>query len=312
MNEDSLNKIKKNSTLVLIPYWSKQWKPAFDFMFGESILLDKKTDETQIPKFNELCNSRGLKNLILVDYDISYRDILPYISPKTTINWIFTHPAATLTDGIVMNALRTILEFYDRDLVNVIGSFDKTLYFSLKKAGYRIKYILPDVKFNDENLFEKGNLAIISDDTNPYHSYYNMLSALKLVHYKKIKLGKMVERTKEFISNFDINVEEVKSFDKLISHNEINLYVNFSDTLYCNVLRSLDHGIPCLLGNTDIFDDYPYLKEQLVLKSDDDVNEIFSKINSIKQNKDKIIETYKNFRKKYIKDSLNSINDFLK
>ena len=71
-------------------------------------------------------------------------------------------------------------------------------------------------------------------------------------------------------------------------------------------------GIPCVLGNTDIFDKYPKLKKFLVLKSDDDISEIANKIDSVKENREIIIKEYEKFRKKYSEESKKNIIKFLK
>ena len=50
--------------------------------------------------------------------------------------------------------------------------------------------------------------------------------------------------------------------------------------------------MPVIVGNTDFYDNNKYLKEHLVVKSDDDVNEISEKINFVKTNYKKIMEEY--------------------
>ena len=94
--------------------------------------------------------------------------------------------------------------------------------------------------------------------------------------------------------------------------NEINLYCNFTFNNMELILKSLDLGIPCLLGNTDIFDDYPNLKKYLLLDSDDDIGEIANKINCIRENRDTILTEYDKYRKEYTKKSTNLVNKFLK
>ena len=66
-----------------------------------------------------------------------------------------------------------------------------------------------------------------------------------------------------------------------------------------------------MVGNTDIFDDYPNLKQYLVLDSDDDIGEIANKINSIRENKDTILKEYAKYRKDYIKESNLLLEKFL-
>ena len=73
----------------------------------------------------------------------------------------------------------------------------------------------------------------------------------------------------------------------------------------------MDNGIPCLVGNTDLFDSSIYLKKMLVLESDDDVNEIAFKINEIRKNKEEIISKYIDFRNSYSKIAKEKYERFL-
>ncbi len=312
MMDKQLNKITENGTLVLLPHSSQDWFKSFQFMFGECILLDDICNRDNLTSFNKEVNKKCLKNLIVVDYDDIYRDIIPFISTKTNIKWIMTYSIASLTDGAIMNVLRNLIEFYDRDLISEIGCFDKSLYMSLKKAGYPISYILPDFKYLQKTLCDSNDIAIISNDYNPNHSYYNMLSALKLINYDQVKLNINMPATKNFIIDFDIKAKEVSNLDELRTNNKLNLYVNFTNTETCLVLESMDNGIPCLVGNTDLFDNNSYLKEKLVLKSDDDVSEIAFKITDVLENTQEILNEYIKFRKKYIELAKQTAMDFLK
>ena len=107
--------------------------------------------------------------------------------------------------------------------------------------------------------------------------------------------------TKHFIDFFEIKAKEVSNTEEALIDNEINLYCNFTFNNMELILKSLDLGIPCLLGNIDIFDDYPNLKKYLVLDSDDDIGEISNKINCIRENRDAILKEYDKYRKEYIK-----------
>ena len=106
----------------------------------------------------------------------------------------------------------------------------------------------------------------------------------KLSKYDTVKIDAQMEATKHFLSYFGIEYVAPKDYDDLISNNVVNLYCNFTDMQITTVIRSMDLGIPCILGNTSMFDDYSTLKKYLVLDSDDDINEIAFKLDSINDN----------------------------
>ena len=91
------------------------------------------------------------------------------------------------------------------------------------------------------------------------------------------------------------------SLDNVIKDNYVNLYCKFTNIDPSYFFKSMDLGIPCIMGNTDILDNNKILKDLLVLKSDDDVNEIAEKINNIKENYELIFKKYHEFKNKYIK-----------
>lgn len=312
MTEKDFNKIKKDGILTLLPFCDNKYNDSVEFMFGNIIELPKNNSSVDNKKLIDLINSKKLSQLIIINYDESYREILPYISPKVKVKWIFTPTLASLTNPGFVGVLKTIVEFYDRDLITKIGCFDDSLYKCLKKAKYNVIHILPNIKINKKKSKKTNDLAIISKDYDPNHSYYNMLSALKLVDYDVVKIKPKMDITNRFVQDFNIKFQKVEDINVLENNNAINLYVNFTNSDIFRILKSLDSGIPCLVGNVDIFDNSKYLKEQLVLKSDDDVNEIAQKINDIKENKEKILKEYYKFRQNYDLKSKKSVAEFLK
>lgn len=282
---------------------------CYSYNYDNSFIVNNYSDdsETIINFVNKHC-----KSLILFDYCGLYRKILPYISKKVQIKWIFRYNMAELTQGLVRLTFHMITEFYDRDIVNTIGCLDESTYKVLKNSGYSAKYITLDIKTSKVKNKDSDSIGILSSDREPNHNFYNQLSALKLVNYSKVKLLSFMPATDHFVDFFNIKYKKCNTLDEVMKDNFVNLYVNFTFSNIEIILKSMDKGIPCILGNTDIFDEYPDLKKFLVLNSDDDINELYQKINNVKENKNRILKEYANFRKKYTKNSKKLINKFVK
>ena len=62
----------------------------------------------------------------------------------------------------------------------------------------------------------------------------------------------------------------------------------------------------------EMFDDNEFLKKMLVVKGDDNINDIASKIDAVRKNKKLIIEEYLKFRKKYSKKAETQFKKFMK
>lgn len=310
MTIDGLNKLKKGSYLVLLPDADYDIKDSVEYTFDNVIYLNFELSEDDANKIVDFVNNKGSK-LIIFDWFEGYRLILPYISKKREIKFVYKNNLAQLTNSGVRGTYTRIMEFYDRNIIKEIACLDKATSEVLRKAGYRASHLLLDVKTKSRKKTLEKSIGLIGDDYNPNHNTYNQLSALKLIDYDYCKIVPNMPATKHFIDFFEIKAKEVSNTEEALVDNEINLYCNFTFNNMELILKSLDLGIPCLLGNIDIFDDYLNLKKYLVLDSDDDIGEIANKINSIRENKDTILKEYDRYRKYYIKESKKLVNNFL-
>lgn len=310
MKIEEINKKTKDKYLVLLPKVDCDIKESVEFSFNNVIYLDFTPREEDITSIIDYINNKG-DQLVIFDYDDIYRQILPYIRKTKKIKWIIKDSLAAITNGKTRATFTNLMEFCDRNIVNQIGCLDYGTYLVLKNSGYNANFISLDIKRMKIGLKKSSSIGIIGNDYNPNHNTYNQLSALKLVDYSVVKVLKNMPATAHFIDFFNIKEQKCDSLEEVMSNNYVNLYCNFTFTNKELILKSMDNGIPCLLGNTEIFDDFPILKKYLVLESDDDISEIAKKINIIKTEKDIIMNNYEKFRNKYTEKSKKTITKFL-
>lgn len=311
MNILDINKVKNKDYVVLLPSCDYDIKDSVEYSFENVFYLDYELTKEHADILVDFINNKA-KSLILFDYDDFYRKVLPFIRKGKKVKWIYKNNVAEMTSGPVRATLTNLMEFYDRKIVDEIGCLDESTYEVLKNAGYNTKHILLDINPKAKKIKASNSIGLIGNDYNPNHNTYNQLSALKLVDYRYVKIIKNMPATEHFIDFFNIKEKKVDSLDEVINDNFVNLYCNFTANDFELILKSMDKGIPCVLGNTDIFDKYPKLKKYLVLESDDDINEIASKINGAKEKKEDILKEYDKFRKKYSLDSKKTIEKFIK
>lgn len=310
MRIDEINKKVKDKYIVLLPKVDYDIRESVEYSFNNVIYLDFVPTEEDAQTIIDYINNKG-EQLILFDYDEFYRLILPYIRKQKKVKWILKDGIAGITNGGTRATFTNLMEFCDRSIVNEIGCLDYGTYLVLKNSGYKVSYLFLDIKRKNSIIKNSNSIGIIGNDYNPNHNIYNQLSALKLVDYSEVKMLRTMPATEHFISFFDIKEKKCENQEEVISNNFVNLYCNFTFTNKELILKSMDRGVPCLLGNTDFFDNYPKLKKYLVLESDDDINEISQKINLIKYNRNMIIDEYNKNRDKYTKSSKQSIDGFL-
>ena len=310
MKINDIRDLKNNDYIVLLPDNDYDIRDSVEYSFNNVVYLDYKPQDDEIKILIDSINEKNIQ-LILFDYSELYRLIIPYIHKNKKVKWILKNDIASMTDGKIRATYTNLMEFCDRDLIDCIGFLDYGTYKVFEKSKYNTNHIVLDIEEKKAKKMDSNDIGIIGDDYNPNHNIYNELTAVTMAKYDNIKILKNMPATKHFIEFFNIREKEVSTLDEVISNNYVNLYCNFTLTNNELILKSMDQGIPCILGNTDIFDNYKYLKEKLVLISDDDVNEIAEKINNIKTNKSKILEEYKKFRKEYKEKAKETITEFL-
>lgn len=311
MKISELEKIENKDYIVLLPKIDYDIKESVEYSFDNVFYMDYELNKKDIKKLIDFINN-NLNKLIIFDLDYLYRAILPYLKPTIKVKWVYKSGVAAITNGKIRETFTNIVEFYDRDTIDEIVCLDKSTFEILKNSGYNVRYITLDIDKKNYKTKKSSAIGIIGDDYNPNHNTYNQLSAVKLVKYSYVKINSIMPATKHFLEFFNIKNKLCDNLEDVISDNDVNLYCNFTCTNFELILKSMDRKIPCIVGNTDFFDNSKYLKEQLVLSSDDDINEIAIKIDNVRKNKEKIIAEYEKFRTKYSKESKKQIKDLLK
>jgi hypothetical protein len=302
----------KNKYSVFLPIYDRLFKESVDYTFGESILLEDNNDYKKNEQIIDSINDSDVEQVIFFDDLGSYRQIIPCIDHNKEIKFIFTHNISSLTNGDVFSIFNTITEFYDRDIIKKIGVTDKDLYEAFKKNSYNVSYIILDNVIKSKSKMKRGDtIGMLGFDFDPNNNFYNLLSALVLVNYSSVKILKPILATERFLELFNIKFTVKNNIEGIIKNSYVNLYANFTNSNIEYILKSMDYGIPCILGNTSLFDGYPILKEKLVLHSDDDIGEIADKINNIKTDESELFNEYKKFRKNYSSEANVLTNEFL-
>ena len=209
------------------------------------------------------------------------------------------------------NEILLALNYLDKKMIDEIYCLDYNLYM-LFKDKYNFKYLKLDVA-QDKNSthIQSNSIGLLSDPSSHYSNVMNELSAISMTDYKEVKLLNPIKSVTGFAKRFKLKRTNVKNVEDVITDNELNLYIKFSEICYTLILESMDKGIPCIVGNSDLFDSNEKLKKALVVESDDDINEIKEKIINVSKNKKEIIKEYAKFRKVYSNMSKKSIDEFM-
>lgn len=310
MLEKNLDIIYNKPYLVIVPMISRDYLEAFSFSFGNTILISDNIIDYE--KTLAFINKNNFKKLIFVDYQVEYERLAIGYDSDYEIDCIYTGSLGGLSNINQYTIFKKVIELHEKYKNSNLGVLDEGLFNVLKKKYKNVKLISIDVKQNICNNFEFDNsIGILNDCNNPNHSFYNCLSAVKLIDNAIVKISNLNKATKSFLKTFKIKIKKEKILEKLYSKNLVNLYVNFTCNNNLLILKSMDSGVPCIIGNNNIFNSNKILKKYLVVDSDDDINEIAQKIQDVKKYRNKILDEYKKFRNEYSKNSKISIENFL-
>lgn len=293
MTNENSKLIEENETIVLLPMYNKNILKILNKLYKNSVIvIDEKVDE--ISSYIEVISNSNVKKVVFVNFITSFSKMYENIRGKV-IESIFTYDLASLTDEYLNIIFNNIIDYYNRGIIKKIYCSNNDSFEVLKKSKYNVDTInLVDKKVPTLSNKNKNSIGILCTDYDPKHNFYNALTSIRLVDdYDKVKMISHMNATVEFFNYFDIKHEFCDNIDEVMKDNYVNIYCCFTNYDVSLIIKSMNMGIPCIVGNCDIFDNNKVLKELLVLKSDDDVNEIADKINKIKINYDKIFEEYK-------------------
>ena len=147
-------------------------------------------------------------------------------------------------------------------------------------------------------------ISIYGDSYNWQSNYFNQLSALKLVDNSNLLVIDSKNIVNRFCKFFNIKYStmgkfNVVSFRKTLKNIAVASCVEFSSLFDLFVIDSYNHGVPVVVGNNNMFFKHTELEKMVIVKSDDDINEISEKLSYCLNNSKKIIEIYKKIKRKY-------------
>lgn len=276
------------------------------YSMGNVISIDKVIDDIDFLK--KFLIQNNIRKVIFVDYLVEFNDIINSISNEIEVEFIYSKSLASLSDDYNLVMFRSIFDLYEKGVFTHFGVLDKSLFSVLDKK-YHVDYIRLDIEEKTSKMKADNSIGLLNIDGDPKHSYYNELSAIKLLK-RNCKVYDITKTTERFLKEFEIDYEKVKCFEDCIYQNKMNLYINFTNNNPLVFMKSMDAGIPCILGNNTFLENKK-LEKLLMVHSDDDIHEIAFKIKEVNKNKKEIFTLYKKWREEYSKKSKKSVENYL-
>lgn len=328
---DEINNVKDNNYIVF-------YNPE---CIGVMNSIKELFDNNQIIELKEIFNKKelnnialkikekGIKQVIFSTMAYGYKSLAELIynlenSIKIKFLWHGSH--SLFVNKNEEYFLDSILDLERRGIITGIGFFKESMSDFYKKKGYNsyfLKNTVNSIKLNDikikKDKSENIKIGLYASGDRWEKNTYNQLSACAMVKNAIVDVIPNTTLSKSFCELMKINLKSKELVSSLsrkelferMFQNDVNLYVTFTECAPMVPLESLELGVPCIVGNNNHYFTNTELEKYLVVKSEDNIDEIYEKINLAINNKDEIIGLYKNWKANYDKESKQSVQDFL-
>ena len=220
------------------------------------------------------------------------------------------------------------LNLQKEGVVDVFATCKESLLKFYEYHGYKTFFLKNTVVLDKDIKLKVENIKKENDDTIKIGMYsanmdwrknmFNQLAAASLIKNSKIYSIPLNFDAEVFCSKVDQDITGTKKSvprEELLcqmAKNDINLYVTFSECAPMLPIESMEVGTLCITGDNHHYFKNTPLEKYLVVKREDDVIAIANKIKYALDNKDEIFRLYKEWKKNYDIESIESVKEFLK
>ena len=326
---EDINEIGNKSFVVIYNPECIGIKNSVKELFGKEncIKLYEICNEKQICNIAKAIVDKNFKQVIFATMAYGYKDLAEKIyelNNKIKIKFMWHGSHSLFVNYNEQKFLEEILQLQKRNIVTSVGFFKKSMKEFYSKKGYKSYWLMNDVNL-DKNKIERNEenndikIGLYSSGDRWEKNTYNQLSAcamLKNIYVDVVPMTKLASSFCKLMNIRTINEDNEfslkrKELIKRMSKNTINLYVTFTECSPMIPLESFEVGVPCIIGNnTDYFNENE-IENFIVVKEEDNIDEIYSKINLCIENKEKVLKLYKNWKKEHSKKVLELKEEFL-
>ena len=244
--------------------------------------------------------------------------------PKLKVKVICNTQDSLLYYEYERNNFFRLLELSKENKVDDIAFLRKGQYVTYSTIGIKCSYLLQNFNLKEKKHIENNKNDRVNIGIYPLNyvwdkNIFNQLCISKFIDNSNLNYNNIDPRMKEFLDTMKIsnkvdNVETIdeKTLVEKISKNDIVISCSFTEYLHPVFFISMELGIPCLIGNnSDLFEKNSELKELIVTTSEDNPIINSEKIKNMLEEKEKILELYKEWKEEYNKTAKESMETFI-
>lgn len=271
----------------------------------------------------------GIEQIIFSGLEIGWDKLIKNIKekyPNLVIKVICNTADSLLYYEYERNNFFKLLELSKNGVIEDIAFLKRGQYVTYSNLGYKCSYLMQnyilDSKFKRQ---KKEQNEIIDIGIYPLNytwdkNIFNQLCIGKMIENANINYNLLDMRMQEFLETMDIQSkpDKIEKIDeqniiRRVVKNDINISCSFTDYFHTLFFISMEQEIPCIIGNTsDLFkDEGEELKSYIVTTAEDNPIVNAEIIEKCLENKEKVVDLYKKWKKEYNEEALESIRTFL-
>lgn len=314
-----------------IAVYNKNWfgpsiatKELFENTLGIDELYSDSIREHMVDYFVRC----GAKLIIFSSFSVGWDKLVRSIKerrPEITIKVLWHGSLALNTEAYDWDMFCAVLTLYKSGYIQSLGFVKKSMADFFQHKGYRAEFVANRVRIPEDVLsalpvntsHERIRIGLYSSAGRWVKNTYNQFAAASLFADAEISCVPLSDRAVILSRFFDFrlsgsytNLSREKLL-VLLASNDINFYVTFTECSPLLPLESLEMGVPCITGNNHHYWQGTELEKYLVVDRADDCMAIYNKAKLCLENKEEILRLYRQWKKSYNSESIESVNRFL-
>jgi glycosyltransferase involved in cell wall biosynthesis len=334
LNNDWIEHFKvilSNCDSEYIALCHKDWKGVTSSsmeLFNKIAFIQEVQDSLTLEAIVDIIIKSKVTQFILSGYPQGWSNVIKAVHircPEKIFKVLWHGSIAQHYEDYATKVFLEILKLNKDGNIKMIGFVKKSTFELYKKLGYRVAFVgnSVDIKNIVETSlkaidFNKIKVGIFSADVTLRKNTYTNIAAVSFIENAELTICPSNQHLEMVIEHFNIKYNLYKSplprhelFD-LIKKQDIVFYVTFSECAPMLPLEAMELGVICLMGsNCHYYEDYPLLKEYLVVTEADNPEMIAKMALRALQNKEKIMVEYRKFSLENRTFSRKSVETFL-
>lgn len=326
--QNAIEEIKKYNNEEYIVFYNSTWlgvAASTKGLFKNYIALEHVYDAKDIKQISKTIVESNIKSVIFSQICDGWIDIIKKLrdlSEQINIKVIWHGNCYEYFSDFTWNLNKEVMKLAKEGKISCLAFVRSTMYEFYKKVGFKCRCLENNVHCENagktaQNNNDKTKVGIYNADSRELKNIYTALSAMKLVPNCVADVVPINEGAKKFTEILNLETTSLNDYiphDELmkrIQKNDINIYPTFTENAPMFPLESFEMGVPCLLGNNNDYFVGTKLGEYVILEREDDAEYIKDKIIKVLENKEEIMNLYRNWKKDFDKKCEGLVNEFI-